>query len=204
MSDSALDRPSLRQSIRAKRRALSTRQQNLASQNLLRQLERTRLLFRAKHVAVYLANDGEIDPSLVLGALLSRGVKCYLPVLHPFRQNCLLFCEYNWNTRMQVNRYGIAEPDLRYCRTIPVQMLGAVLLPLVAFDSQGNRMGMGGGYYDRTFAFKHRSKHVLPKLIGLAHRCQKVVSLPVESWDIPLDAIITDREAIKIGQDVDL
>lgn len=162
-------------------------------------MERNRLLFRTRHVALYLANDGEIDPSLLCEILLSRGVKCYLPVLHPFKHNCLLFCEYRVDSKMKLNRYGIAEPDLRYCRTIPAALIGAVLLPLVAFDERGNRMGMGGGYYDRTFAFKRRQNNTLPRLIGLAHACQKVEALPVENWDIPLNAIVTDQQLINVS-----
>lgn len=199
MSESALNRQSLRHEIRASRRALSESQQVQAGQNLYRQLTRSRLLFRSKHVALYLANDGEIDPAMVCEVLLSRGVKCYLPVLHPFKHNSLLFCEYRDGSKLKVNRYGIAEPDLRYCRTVPASFLSAILLPLVAFDERGNRMGMGGGYYDRTFAFKRRRTTQLPKLIGLAHACQKVEHLPVASWDIPLDAIVTDKQVIKVN-----
>ena len=61
-----------------------------------------------------------------------------------------------------------------------------VFMPLVGFDILGGRLGMGGGYYDKTFATRESL------LVGLAHDCQKVDSLPIESWDVPLDAIATD------------
>src|SRR5690606_40461575 len=65
-------------------------------------------------------------------------------------------------------------------------------LPLVAFDARGNRLGMGGGFYDRTFARAPRARTLRPRLVGLAHHFQQVASLPAEPWDIPLDAIATD------------
>jgi 5-formyltetrahydrofolate cyclo-ligase len=74
-----------------------------------------------------------------------------------------------------------------------------VLLPLVAFDPQGGRLGMGGGYYDRTFAFLNGQKGgQKPKLIGLAHHFQQIPKLPIESWDVPLNAIVTDEQVIQI------
>ena len=73
-------------------------------------------------------------------------------------------------------------------------LLSLVLLPLVAFDAKGNRMGMGGGYYDRAFEFKQKTLSYLPRLIGLAHELQKKEQLPTESWDIPLFAIFTDKK----------
>lgn len=97
---------------------------------------------------------------------------------------------------MTVNQYGIKEPCLRTNKTILSKQLNLVLLPLVAFDAQGNRMGMGGGYYDRTFAFKNQHQNKIgtkPKLLGLAHECQQVEQLPIESWDIPLQGILTDQ-----------
>ena len=90
------------------------------------------------------------------------------------------------------NIYGIEEPKLIPDQRRNAWSLGLVFLPLVAFDTQGNRMGMGGGYYDRTFSFKKQNKSLRgPDLIGLAHEIQKVESLPVENWDIPLSTIIT-------------
>lgn len=71
-------------------------------------------------------------------------------------------------------------------------------LPLVAFDAKGRRLGMGGGFYDRAFAFKNKYKRLGPMLIGLAHSIQEVESLDVEHWDIPLDAIVTEKKVFTI------
>ena len=97
---------------------------------------------------------------------------------------------------LRQNRYGIGEPaGLRYCAIAPAQ-LDIVLLPLAGFDKNGGRLGMGGGFYDRCFAFKKRSAQQKPLLIGIAHHCQEVSALPVDNWDIGLDMIITDRAVI--------
>jgi 5-formyltetrahydrofolate cyclo-ligase len=119
-----------------------------------------------------------------------NGQKVYLPVLDPIRKGFLWFVEYKANSRMRNNRFGIPEPDPRFNKRIKPRFLHAIGLPLVAFDSSGNRLGMGGGFYDRSFEFC-RQAGTKPKLFGLAHRCQQVERLPVESWDIQLKEIIS-------------
>ena len=100
---------------------------------------------------------------------------------------------------MRPNRFGIAEPELGKNPTAPVWTLDIILLPLVAFDRAGNRMGMGGGFYDRTLARLNNSAMERPLLIGLAHHCQEVEHLQAQSWDIPLDIIATDKELIHVS-----
>ncbi len=119
-----------------------------------------------------------------------NGQKVYLPVLDPIRKGFLWFVEYKANSRMRNNRFGIPEPDPRFNKRIKPRFLHAIGLPLVAFDATGNRLGMGGGFYDRSFEFC-RQAGTKPKLFGLAHCCQQVENLPVESWDIQLKEIIS-------------
>ena len=122
------------------------------------------------------------------------GKKTYLPVLHPILHNRLWFVPFDRNTKLVRNIYKIEEPPIIKAPRRPPWALDLVLLPLVAFDADGNRMGMGGGYYDRTFSFKSRRQSIPgPKLIGLAHELQRVDRLPVENWDIPLAGIISDQ-----------
>src|SRR5690606_7992459 len=96
------------------------------------------------------------------------------------------------------NRFGILEPN-QAAQSIDIQQLDLILLPLVGFDAQGRRLGMGGGYYDRSLAFKKVYKKLGPKLIGLAHAIQQVDALTVDIWDVPLDAIVTDKKLFKIN-----
>lgn len=185
-------RQQLRREMRARRRALSPRKQRNASRQLLKNLSRLPVFKRARHIALYLPNDGEIDPTLVIEQCWRLGKQTYLPVLHPIRHNRLWFVPYQRDTPMRRNIYRILEPVLTAAPRRPAWALDLVLLPLVAFDASGARMGMGGGYYDRTFSFKQRKGPLGPPLIGLAHDIQRVETLPVASWDIPLAGIMTD------------
>lgn len=198
--DGRLDRRELRRQLRRRRRGLTPAQQHAATLSLCRRLRRLPDLQRARRVALYLPNDGEIDSRPLIAWLNARGAQVYLPVLRPLSDNRLWFVRYDASTRMSRNRFGIAEPDTRFGahrrNRLPAWALDTVLLPLVGFDDDGQRIGMGGGFYDRTFAFvRHRRPR--PRLIGLAHDCQRVDALPVASWDVPLDAIVSDRRVIR-------
>src|SRR5690606_17683083 len=98
------------------------------------------------------------------------------------------------NTKFVKNKFGILEPDFKRTKYLPKKNLSLVFMPLVAFDKAGNRMGMGGGFYDRSFAYKAKLKQSKPKLIGLAHAFQELEYLPTEEWDIPLEGVLTDQK----------
>ncbi len=187
----------LRRDMRRKRRALPLSEANAASRNLLKQFRRCPEYLRATRVALYLKNDGEIDTRLLLQDLQLRKREVLLPVLHPLRPGHLVFIRYNAQTPMINNRFGISEPDFRYGVKVSARFISLICLPLVAFDAKGNRLGMGGGFYDRTLAFKRRNSSSRPALAGCAYGFQEVTGLPVESWDIPLKMIVTDRQVIR-------
>ncbi|MEH6649668.1 MAG: 5-formyltetrahydrofolate cyclo-ligase [Motiliproteus sp.] len=196
-----MTRNQLRQSLRRKRRALSPKQQQRAANKLCRILQREPLFLRSKRIGFYLASDGEISPQPLIDIALKMGKQCFLPVLHPIRHNRLWFIRHQPGSRLIKNCYGIPEPDIRRQPRILPQTLDLVLLPLVGFDPQGGRLGMGGGYYDRTFAFKQTRSDVVnkparrsPYLIGLAHELQKQPSLELAAWDIPLAGIASDQQ----------
>lgn len=180
----------LRQLIRQRRRSLSTAQQQTAAQNLALKLM-SNLPEETKRIAIYLANDGEINPMLFIEACWQRDIDVYLPVLHPFSTGNLLFLRFSTNTTMTINKYGISEPKLDVTHVLPANGLDIIYTPLVAFDKDGNRMGMGGGYYDRTLA---ANPHI--STIGIAHDCQQVDKLHVQPWDMPLQCIITPTQVI--------
>lgn len=178
--------------LRQRRNALNPQQQQDAANNLAIQLLGHPDLRRARHIAVYLPNDGEIDPSVYVSLARRRGLQFYLPVLHPIHPRRLVFSPFTDDTILTPNRFGIPEPAFSDGLKRPPWAMDAVLLPLVGFDDMGGRLGMGGGFYDRTFAFTRQRPRLAPKLIGLAHDCQRVQSLPVKSWDVPLHGIVTD------------
>ncbi|MGB1236766.1 MAG: 5-formyltetrahydrofolate cyclo-ligase [Pseudomonadales bacterium] len=187
-------RQALRKQMRTARRQLSDIQQHTAAQALAANIIELSAFNASHSVAIYLSSDGEIDTQAVIEHCWAQGKDVYLPVLDPDRVNALLFVHYDRQTPMCHNKYQILEPATPYQKTLPAQALDLVLLPLVSFDSSGNRMGMGGGYYDRTFAFKAEQPTAQPTLIGMAHELQRVASLPVASWDIPLAGIASDKQ----------
>ncbi|RTR05621.1 5-formyltetrahydrofolate cyclo-ligase [Halomonas nitroreducens] len=190
----------LRRDLRRRRRALSARQQRQAATRLCQRLHQLPEVRHAKRVALYLPNDGEIDPTPLMPWLRDRNARVYLPVLKPLTHNALWFVHYHHGTPMVTNRFGIPEPCTRHgahrARRRAPWVLDLILLPLVGFDDHGQRIGMGGGFYDRTLAFTRRPGP-RPRLIGLAHDCQRVERLPVAPWDVPLDAIVSDSRTLR-------
>lgn len=178
-------RSQLRQSMRLKRQSLTASQQAQAAESIIPQALSLIESYQASHIAFYLPFNGEISPIPLMELLLQQGKKLYLPLLHPFTSGQLLFLNYDCKTSLKFNRLGIQEPMLDVRNIIPLQELEMIFTPLVACDKAGNRLGMGGGFYDRTLA---QAPHLIS--VGLAHECQQVEQLPIESWDMPLDHII--------------
>ncbi|HHW7507410.1 TPA: 5-formyltetrahydrofolate cyclo-ligase [Mannheimia haemolytica] len=178
-------RSQLRQSMRLKRQSLTADQQAQAAESIIPQALSLIESYQASHIAFYLPFNGEISPLPLMEQLLQQGKKLYLPLLHPFTSGQLLFLNYDCKTSLKFNRLRIQEPVLDVRNIIPLQELEMIFTPLVACDKAGNRLGMGGGFYDRTLA---QAPHLIS--VGLAHECQQVEQLPIESWDMPLDYII--------------
>ncbi|KTC90980.1 5-formyltetrahydrofolate cyclo-ligase [Fluoribacter dumoffii] len=140
----------------------------------------------AKQIALYFAVNGEIDLNELWKNALSQGKTCYFPVLNE-EDFTLSFLPATTDTPFHKNRFGIAEPAVSPDLSIPVQELDLTLVPLVAFDVRCNRLGMGAGYYDRTFKGRGNC------LFGVAYQFQRVDHLEPEPWDVQLNAVITQR-----------
>ena len=184
----------LRRLKRAQRQALSENDQQQHSRALCDNLIKHKSYRYSQHVACYLANDGEIDPYVLIEHAWFANKNVYLPVLSPIK-NSLYFAPYDEYSEFRLNRFNIAEPICHPSDWIKASQLDLLLLPLVAFDTNGNRVGMGGGFYDRTLAYlQHRCHWRKPTLMGLAHENQKTDHLKSQSWDIPLDYVITEKQ----------
>lgn len=189
--DQQIDRQQLRRQLRRRRRALSPSQQQAAARGLLRTLGAQLRFISARHIAFYLAADGEIDPSLLLARALKLGKHCYLPVVTA--AGGLKFARYRQGDRLKSNRFGIKEPACRRYRDS--RAIDLVLMPLVGFDRNGGRLGMGGGFYDRTFSWQQLHPALAGRqLTGLAHSCQEVSKLALANWDIPIYGLATEKE----------
>lgn len=187
-------RSDLRKQLRKRRQDLSAQLQeragNMLADLLIHSPYIQQHLSADSRVALYLSNDGEISPSIFCQYLWHKGIATYLPKLDG---ETLLFAHYTENATWESNRFGIPEPiDKTPLSGLDMTL---VLLPLVGFDPSGGRLGMGGGFYDKTFA--SRKEGLPPTLVGLAHSCQEVDMLPLADWDVPLDAIATENQLIR-------
>jgi len=182
----------IRQQLRQKRLQLSHHQQQQHALQVANILSASNVYKNSRHVALYLANDGELNPCFILKKAWQENKKTYLPVLWPHQQKGLWFSQYHLKTQLIKNSFGIIEPNIDFHSPTSTKAIDLILMPLVGYDNAGNRIGMGGGYYDRTLAFK-RQQHNKPLLIGLAHSCQQHTQIKAKSWDVPLDAIATEQ-----------
>ena len=185
------DKSQLRRHFRSLRNSLSQTQQIAASEQILAQCHALTQYRDASFVACYLAQDGEITLTPIIEDAWHNGKTVCLPVLHPFCKGHLIFVKYRHNSEMILNRFAIPEPKLNVADIVPISLLNIVFTPLVAFDESAQRLGMGGGFYDRTLAPMIRNE-ISPQVFGVAHDCQRVEEgLVNEEWDIPMQKIIT-------------
>ena len=189
MSDT---RNTLRNSLREKRQSLSPVQQESAAVALFNMLGNQDFFRVAQRIAFYQVADGEIDPRMLLDLALSEGKSCFLPVIDSTNPEFVSFAPYDSNTELVPNKWGIAEPPTS--EVISPTNFDVVFVPLVGFSKDCFRLGMGKGFYDRTFSFKIFNRRSSPLLVGLAHECQLIDSFAVESWDVRLDAVATEKK----------
>ena len=190
-----IQRQTIRSCLRRQRQQLPIAIQLKSSLEANLYIANTPWFNRSRRIAFYQSAYGEPDLSQLMHCAWSRKKACYLPVCHPLHQHSLLFAPYFPDQTLQLNRYGILEPDSRiFCKPFT---LDVVCMPLLAFDQWGNRLGSGKGYYDRTFAYLRRALNPCkPLLVGIAYDFQEVDALPVEDWDVPLDKIIVIRTSV--------
>lgn len=186
------DLQALRSRIREHRAALDAPTRARAAEHASRHALELPQLKPARRVAAYIAVNGELDPAPLLAGLREQGKEIYLPVLGAAPANGLQFALFPEHGDVRPNRLGIPEPIHASEELIRATELDVVFAPLVAFDTRGNRLGMGGGYYDRTFAFLGAGGKG-PFLAGLGYAFQRVAALPAQAWDIPLRAVATDE-----------
>ena len=189
-----INRERLRTEMRIRRRRLAQPERDACAARLARVTAREPVIRSSRRIALYLPVNGEMDPQPLMDTLWSMGKTIYLPVLANFPARSMWFYAYTPGDPLVCNRFGIPEPERVHDRRIRAAALDLVLLPLVAFDALGHRLGMGGGYYDRCFAFLNRRFHWRkPRLMGLAYEFQRLTLIEPEPWDVSLDAIATEQ-----------
>ncbi|MFP4161846.1 MAG: 5-formyltetrahydrofolate cyclo-ligase [Ectothiorhodospira sp.] len=190
-------RQTLRRELRRRRIALPPEERRALAWQVAARVRHHRLFTAARRIAFYLPDRGEVDPGPLMQAARAAGKQLYLPVLAPRHPRLLWFMPWTPGERLVPNRFGIPEPRIRTSLRLPARHLDLVIAPLVGFDRNGHRLGMGGGFYDTTFSHlnRHRRWH-RPRLLGLAYGFQEVAALPHAPWDVPLDGVATERELL--------
>ncbi|MBU8976864.1 MULTISPECIES: 5-formyltetrahydrofolate cyclo-ligase [unclassified Lysobacter] len=182
-----VDRTALRRELRNRRRELPAAERIAAAERLAQQLLALPFAPASGYVAGYWATDGEIALHVWQLRLPRECIYC-LPVLS--EDGRLRFAPWRPGDPLVSNRHGIPEPDIAETSLLEPEQMSLVVAPLVAFDERGHRLGMGGGWYDRSFAFRHQ--HAAPPwLVGAAFDVQRVDALDRADWDVALDAVCT-------------
>lgn len=182
----------IRERIRQARRQLSTESCHRAGRLISQRLAALPAFKEPRDVACFLSIDGEVDTRPILHTCWSMDKRVWLPVIES--NSTLRFAHHDTHTRLVANRFGIWEPDPEQANWIEPSALDCVLTPLVAFDRQCNRIGMGGGYYDQTFAFVAQAQpESSPLLVGIAHDLQRVERIEPKPWDVHLNMVVTPR-----------
>lgn len=178
----------LRRALRARRRELDAGFRAEAAARVASRIASQPAFTSAQRVAVYIAFDGELDPAPLVDIARACGKDVLLPVLQG--DQAMHFGLWPAAAELSSNRFGIPEPHAT--ERFAARDVDLVLTPLVGFDAQCGRLGMGGGFYDRTFAFLLDDAEARPRLFGLAYDCQRVEQLPRQPWDVPLAAVVTE------------
>ena len=191
----------LRQHLLSERKHLNQQQRELANRRLAKRILRSRSIRGKARIALYSPMQGEIDLLAGLTSLIKvqRG---YLPVAG---RRSLLFCRYSPTQSLLRNAQGYKQPVPPWVGLRPLASIDVVIVPLVAFDAYGHRLGLGGGHYDITLR-KHRKHYRTgkqrPLLIGVGYHWQGKNRLPQKFWDIPLDEIVTDRYSYRCNKNL--
>jgi 5-formyltetrahydrofolate cyclo-ligase len=191
----AASRKRLRSGLRARRRALSPKYRKLCAEQLTHNVDCWLHLRPSWRIALYAALPEELDTTPLIELARQRGCRIYLPRIdrHSLGRK-MQFVEMS--SRQRSNRLGIFEPE--GARIIGARWLDVVFLPLVGFDSRGVRLGTGGGFYDRAFAFRRwRTVWHTPRLIGLAYSFQQVEHITSASHDVLMDAVVTEKGVVR-------
>jgi 5-formyltetrahydrofolate cyclo-ligase len=191
--DRAALRKTLRDTLREGRRQLPPATRIAAAESLSARLLTLPFAPGKGHVAGYWAMDGEIALHVWQMRLPPDVIYC-LPVLGD--DDLLRFAPWCPGEALAANRYGIPEPA--EAEALPAEAMSMIVLPLVGFDPTGQRLGMGGGWYDRTLAFRRDAVAPPPWLVGVGFAMQKLDALPAEPWDVPLDAVCTESDTFDL------
>ena len=175
-------------------RALTVRSRRIAETTIIARVARLPAFRRANMVACYLPFDGEVDlRPLILRAPIAGKEYC-VPAVSRSQRRKMRFLRYRPGEHLVSNRFGIGEPLSPGSAIVSSSHIDIALMPVVGFDDSGARIGMGAGYYDRYFGRRGTVRYRHTRLVGVAFECQRLPRIDRQLWDVPLDAIVTERK----------
>lgn len=193
-NDLVSHKKTIRKRINAQRKLLSQDQRMNAAIAVWQQVIQQPFFDTALRIGFYQPVRGELDPQPIFQTAMRFNKRLYLPVVKD-NDAILHFYRYIVSMKMIQNKYGILEPSPMGNKQVDPLKLDLVFVPLVAFDALGHRLGMGKGYYDRTFA--NRTPSDKPILVGLAYEFQQVDDLPFLPHDVLVDYVVTNKTIYK-------
>ncbi len=180
----------IRREARKARQSLTDQERHDASTRIAATVVHSHFFRRSRRIACYIPMPEEVDTWPIIERAWRMKKRIFAPVLAPDR--LLRFREVREDTTLVTTGFGLQEPVEG--DEVTARQLDLVITPLVAFDSDANRIGMAGGYYDRTFSFlRERTSLLHPKLVGVAFACQEAEKIPLNPWDIGMYRVITER-----------
>jgi 5-formyltetrahydrofolate cyclo-ligase len=193
-----MNKPELRKMMRSLRRNLD-QAYRLTAQTQITTLFNTHPMFlNAKTIACYLASGHELDIASIIQNSWRLNKQCYLPVISDHLDVALSFYLHNEQSILSLNKFNIYEPKRTTGQCISIEKLDIILLPLLAFDSRGYRLGSGGGYYDRSLCSIQNKQH-RPLLVGIGFSEQEIAVVPNDSWDVRMDAVLTEKGLVRFS-----
>ncbi len=189
-----------RRRLRALRLGLSRAQRVAAEAAILAALRRLHVFRPGRRVAAYLAMPGEVSLAGAITEALESGTEIYVPQLASRRRGRMRFVRLRPDCPLRPNAaaFGILEPAASSGEWLPPRCLDVILVPLVGFDREGNRLGMGAGYYDRALRRRRDRDRAWrrPRLVGIAFGCQETARIEPSPWDVALDVIVTETAIV--------
>ena len=188
-----------RRTLRARRLALAPAERLAAERAIAATLARLRLFGPGRRIGVYLAMRGEVDLTPAFDAAWRSGSRLYAPRVTSRRRREMRFVPLARAAPTRAGAFGIHEPVATTAGDLPARCLDAVLLPVVGFDVEGNRLGMGAGFYDHALRGRRLARKAWrrPRLIGIAFACQQLPRIEPAPWDVPLDLVVTEAGIIE-------
>lgn len=190
MQDPNAIRAAVRRQLKAQRRQLSAMERTTRARQIAASLRRSRMLRPGQRIALYSPTAGEVQLDEIVAWARQLHCELYLPRIVSWRARRMRFVRWDEHTPLRRHRLGMTEPVTGVTRA--ARTLDLVLMPAVAVDRRGVRLGAGAGFYDRSFAHRRLMRWRRPRLVAVVYDFQYLLELPSHALDVPVDAVVTE------------